>query len=162
MRVPRIAAALAGAAVLLAGATVPAQATSLGSEGCSPGYWKNHTDNWEEYQTSTKLRWIFDFASAPAEVRRYQDATFQQALSFRGGPGLSGATQILMRAGVAAYLNAAHDGLGYPYRRTPTAGYTGPVLRQEINAALASGDRARMLELARFLDEANNLGCPLN
>ena len=25
-----------------------AQATGEGFEGCTPGYWKNHTDNWEE------------------------------------------------------------------------------------------------------------------
>jgi hypothetical protein len=43
---------------LLAGAAiVPASAgaTNIGSEGCTPGYWKNHTENWEEYTPSTKL-----------------------------------------------------------------------------------------------------------
>jgi hypothetical protein len=31
--------------VTLAG---PAQAVNIGNEGCTPGYWKNHTSNWEE------------------------------------------------------------------------------------------------------------------
>jgi hypothetical protein len=31
-----------------------------------------------------------------------------------------------------------------------------------VNAALASGDRERMLGLAAALDADNNLGCPLN
>ncbi len=51
-------------------------------------------------------------------------------------------------------LNAAHDGLGYPLRR-------GQIIRS-VNAALASGDRTRILELARELDRMNNLGCPLS
>jgi hypothetical protein len=30
-----------------------------------------------------------------------------------------------------------------------------------VNEALASGDRQAMLELARYLNSLNNLGCPL-
>jgi len=32
----------------------------------------------------------------------------------------------------------------------------------DVNAALASGDRQTMLDLAGELDADNNLGCPLN
>jgi hypothetical protein len=100
----------------------------------------------------------FDFSGAPAAVRAYQDATFCQALSFKGGRGLGGAIQILMRSAVAAYLNAAHEDLGYPYRR-----FNDPFnIRDQVNAALKSGDRKAMLDLAATLDAANNLGCPLN
>jgi len=65
---------------------------------------------------------------------------------------------LLLHHAVAAYLNAAHEGLGYPYRRFGEPGD----LRDAINSALASGDRATMLELKDKLDAANNLGCPLN
>ena len=29
-------------------ATTTAQAVGTGHEGCTPGYWKNHTDSWQE------------------------------------------------------------------------------------------------------------------
>ena len=63
-----------------------------------------------------------------------------------------------MRASVAAYLNAAHEGVGYPLRRFDEPGE----MKNMINTALASGSRAQMLDLAKKLDMYNNLGCPLN
>jgi hypothetical protein len=59
---------------------------------------------------------------------------------------------------VAAFLNAAHEGLGYPYRRFEEPGN----MWAAIDAALASGDRATMINLAAVFDAANNLGCPLS
>jgi hypothetical protein len=47
-------------------------------------------------------------------------------------------------------------GWGYPLRR---AGEDG--IFAMVNEALASGDRQTMLQPARYLDELNNLGCPL-
>lgn len=139
--------------VTLAG---PAQAVNIGSEGCTPGYWKNHTTNWEEYEAGTLVGSVFDFSGAPASVAAYADVTFEEALRLRGGSGLDGATEILLRAAVAATLNAAHEGLGYPLRRAGADG-----IFAMVNEALASGDREAMLELAAYLDRLNNLGCPL-
>ncbi|HET8797233.1 MAG TPA: hypothetical protein VFO89_06090, partial [Thermoanaerobaculia bacterium] len=76
------------------------------------------------------------------------------ALGFGGGPGVSGAAEILLRAGVAALLNAAHPSVAYP--QTPSTVLT------TVNAALASGNRDTMLALAAQLDADNNRGCPLN
>lgn len=133
-------------------------ATSIGNEGCTPGYWKNHTDNWEEFRPGTPLNVYASNFTFPEQLSSYRTKTFLEALNFRGGPGVDGATQILMRAAVAAYLNAAHEGLGYPYRR-----YNEPFgIQAQVNAALASLDRNTMLSLASTLDAANNLGCPLN
>jgi hypothetical protein len=149
---------LALATVLAAGAAAvsgPAPAANIGNEGCTPGYWKNHTSNWEEYRTNSLLGNNFVI---PDSLASFRTQTFLQALQGGGGPGLTGAAQILFRASVAAYLNAAHEGVGYPYRRFMEPGF----LEQQINAALASEDRQTMLDLAAFLDEANNLGCPLN
>ncbi len=145
-----IAAALAGS---LAVAT-PASATNIGQEGCTPGYWKNHTENWEEYSPSTSLGTVFSsLAGTP-----YENVTLLEALSLRGGPGVDGARQILLRAATAATLNAAHEGLGYPYRRAHIP-YN---IIKKVNEAILSGDRQRMVDVAKTLDAANNLGCPLN
>ena len=148
---------LAGA--LLAGALTAgmpqAQANNLGNEGCTPGYWKNHTSNWEEYNTAWKLKHIP--LTFPAQLSSYGEKTFLQALNFGGGTGLDGAVKILLRATAAAFLNAAHEGVGYPYRRFSDPGN----LQAQVNAALASMDRATILDLAARLDAANNLGCPL-
>ena len=140
----------------------PASATNIGDQGCTPGYWKNHTSSWQEYQPTSLLQ----SASFPdgkafelgAFTAKWGNATFKDALSFKGGPGLDGAFQILMRASAAAFLNAAHEGLGYPLRRFREPG----TMQDSVNAALGSGDRDAMLALATELDGYNNLGCPLN
>lgn len=139
---------------LLLGTMPSATARNIGQEGCTPGYWKNHTDNWEEYKAGTLVAAVFDLpAGSP-----YAELTLEEALALKGGPGVDGATRILLRAATAAVLNAAHEGLGYPYRR-----FNDPFnIVATVNTALASSDRAAMLDLAATLDDANNLGCPLN
>ena len=158
MRRPRARAA-GVAAVMAAGALPwamgPASADNIGNEGCTPGYWKHPTNNWEEYTPNTKLGTLFTF---PSSLSQFSNWTMLQALQTTGGTGLTGATKILLRAAVAAYLNAAHEGLGYPYRRFMEPGF----IQQDVNAALASLDRATMLNLAADLDAKNNLGCPLS
>ena len=133
----------------------PASATSIGTQGCTPGYWRNHTGNWQEYATGSKLGFNW---TIPDALAGYRGKTFQAALSFQGGPGVDGAAQILFRAAVVADLNAAHEGVGYPYRRFGQPGS----IQATVNAALASGNRQKMIDTASWLDAANNLGCPLN
>jgi hypothetical protein len=155
MRLRKLAVVLATALAVAAGGGAIAHAENIGNEGCTPGYWKNHTDNWEEYKPTTTVGsvWVL-----PPQLSQFSGLTFEQALQGGGGPGVTGAAEILLRASVAAYLNAAHEGLGYPYRR-----FNEPFnLEAKINAALASLDRDTMLALATTLDKANNLGCPLN
>jgi len=150
-----IGAALA-AGVMAAGLLGPANAVEVGHEGCTPGYWKNHTDNWEEASPDQLVSSIYHVSPALATV------TLEEALALRGGPGVAGGEQILVRAAVAAYLNAAHDGLGYPWRRFAMGLDGRPPLVPYVNDALESGDRATMIAVARRLDADNNLGCPLN
>ena len=145
-----IAGVLLGAGLLV---SAPSSAVNIGDEGCTPGYWKNHTDSWEEASPSKLVGSAFTAASA-----QYADDTFLQALSYHGGSGADGAERILLRAAVAAWLNAAHEGVGYPYRRF---GGDYPIV-PTVDAALASGDRATMLQVAATLDEVNNLGCTLD
>lgn len=121
------------------------------SQGCTPGYWKNHPESWKGYSPTQRVDSVF---SVPASVVDLADDSLKDALSYPGGPGLYGAARNLLRAATAALLNAAHDGVAYP--RTEAA------IIADVNAALASGNRGVMLALAAQLDADNNLGCPLH
>ncbi len=138
---------------IVAGGVVSASANNIGNEGCTPGYWKNHTSNWQEYSPNQTLDSVF----LNTKLGKYSKTTLSQALALKGGTGVDGATQILLRAATASVLNAAHDDLGYPLRRAGSDG-----IFAQVRKALASGDRARILDLAKKLDNLNNLGCPLN
>ena len=126
--------------------------------GCTPGYWKvkQHWDSWAGtgYTTTQLISSVF---TVPAGLTRNGISlgayTMVQGLSFQGGSTVSAKAEILLRASVAAVLNA---GVGLSYGLT-----TAQVIAQ-VNAALASGDGEIMLNLATTLDELNNAGCPLN
>jgi hypothetical protein len=120
-----------------------------GDQGCTPGYWKTHTtlDPW--YYLPGQNVGVFDVPDAFG----LDDVTLLEALSLPGGPGELGAARILLRAAVAALLNAASPTVDYPLLE--------PDVISLVNAALASGDRDTMLDLAGQLDDYNNLGCPL-
>jgi hypothetical protein len=60
----------------------------------------------------------------------------------------------LLRAAVAALLNAAHPSVNYPD--------TVPAIIAAVNASLASGSRDNMIALGGSFDTKNNFGCPLN
>jgi hypothetical protein len=139
-------------------ATTSAQAVGTGHEGCTPGYWKNHTDSWQEAAPGDL------FGSAYTSARaNVAGVTMLDALGLPGGPGLDGAARILARAATAAFLNAAHDDVGYPWRRVGEGEDGRPGLVSTVNAAFESNDRATMLALASWLDDDNNLAeCPLN
>jgi len=121
-----------------------------GTQGCSPGFWKNHPDveKFWEYLPGQNLDPVF--AVPPTLV---DNVTLLQALSFPGGPGARGGAQILLRAAVAALLNAASPVVEFPLSQSDVI--------SQVNAALASGDRQTMLSLASQLDTLNNLGCPM-
>jgi hypothetical protein len=149
--------------VMIATGSLTALAGTTGNQGCTPGYWKNHTSNWPVagVTTTTETDTIVStqsvgsiFNSAPAPLN---GNTLLQALQYQGGSTLLAAKQILLRAAVAAYLNAADDRMGYPLRRSGPNGIVA-----QVNAALASTDRNAILALASTLDKLNNLGCPLN
>lgn len=124
-----------------------------GDEGCTPGYWKNHTDSWTAtgYSPSQTIGSVFSGASAFPSLA---SQTLLQGLQGGGGPGTLGGAKILLRAAVAALLNASHPDVAYPH--------TVNSVIDDVNAALASNNRNTMLSLATALDRDNNLGCPLN
>ena len=128
--------------------------TGCESEGCSHGYWKNHTSEWPSpYTTSTQLQGPF-FIPAVTELSFMQVHTFAMALDYPGGPDLGGAARILLRNAVASLLNAEHSDVAYPL--------SAQQVKDQVNAALASLDRQTILALEAELDLLNNLGCPLN
>jgi len=108
-------------------------------EGCTPGYWKQpkHLDSWlaTGYSPNQTLESVFDVPDSLG----LDNKTLLQALNFKGGNTLKGAAQNLLRAAVAALLNAAHPDINYPL--------TTSEIISEVNAALASNDASTMLAL---------------
>lgn len=120
--------------------------------GCTPGFWKNHTDLWGPtgYSPSQTLESVFDVP----DVLGLDNYTLLQALSFGGGPGAAGMAQNLLRQAVAALLNAAHPLVNYPMTVGAVIG--------SVNYVLATLNRGTMETLKNQLDSFNNLGCPID
>jgi hypothetical protein len=136
-------------ATVVAGQTASSTVTNtyVPREGFTPGFWKNHPEEWAEtgYTTGQTLESVFDI---PDDFG-LDNFTLLQALSFQGGKGKQGAAQNLLRAAVAALLNASHPDVDYPLT-------TAQVISQ-VNAALA-GSRNDMDTLQKQLNAYNNLG----
>ena len=79
----------------------------------------------------------------------YETDTLITALNYKGGDGISGMAQTLLRAAVAAILNSAHPEISYPIA-------VGDIIIQ-VNAALASNNRTQMEDLKDQYDYYNNL-----
>lgn len=74
-------------------------------EGCTPGYWKNHTEMWpSSYNPSDSFSNIFG-------VVLQKDYTLIGALNLGGGANFAK----ILRHGTAALLSAAHPDVHYPY-----------------------------------------------
>jgi len=116
-------------------------------EGCTLGYWKNHTDRWCSSYTPSMLFGDV-FANAPSNLA---NLTLLQALNLGGG-GIYN----LARQGVAALLNACSDEVDYPapYSESPQS------VKDAVNQAFMTGGTAPG-KLATQLDILNNSGCPL-
>jgi hypothetical protein len=121
-------------------------------EGLTPGFWKNHLDAWQlpynPNQPNPTL--LGDVFTSEADYFP-EGSSLLQALQFPGGPSLAGAARILLRAAVAALLNAVHPDVNYPLSDSE--------IISQVNNALNSMNRNTMLNLASTLDSYNNLGC---
>jgi hypothetical protein len=117
------------------------------NEGCTLGYWKNHTDRWcSSYSPSMLFGTVF--VNAPSNLA---NLTLLEALNLGGGSIYN-----LARQGVAALLNACSDEVDYPapYLNNPQS------VIDAVNAAYLAGGSAPGT-LATQLDDLNNSGCPL-
>ena len=137
--------------------TVVPTGTPSRGQGCTPGFWKTHTDAgkypnaWPPTGYSPNQTVGSVFAVPYASLA---NATLAQGLAFQGGDTVEEKSEILLRAAIAAVLNAAHPNINYPLS------VLGIV--STVNAALASGDGGTIVTLARALDAQNNLGCSIN
>ena len=125
--------------------------------GRSPGYWKNHPEDWNSGYTPTMN--IQDVFSVPSSLlsggildldRNNVKDTLLAGLSYKGGAGITGAAQILLRASVAALLNEAYYGADFPAAVTVNA------LITRVNTVLATQNRSSYLALAGEYDRWNN------
>jgi hypothetical protein len=126
--------------------------TPIVGQGCSPGFWKTHPEEYPApYTPSTTLGSVFTLPACSG-ISSLAGDTFDDALNYGGGPTVLDAAKILLRQAVAAVLNA-NAGIGYPLSEAQVI--------SEVNAALASCDRATILAEEARLDTFNNLFCPL-
>jgi len=123
-----------------------------GTQGCTPGFWKQdfHFGFWTGHLPTDTVGSVF-IGALPA----LSAETLLAALQGGGGPGLLGKEKILLRAAVAALLNASSSSVSYPF--------TSAQIITAVNAALSSGDLTTIGNLATLLDNANNGsgGCPI-
>ncbi|MBI2567685.1 MAG: hypothetical protein HYV63_11690 [Candidatus Schekmanbacteria bacterium] len=123
-----------------------------GDNGCTPGYWKNHLESWP----ITSLSPDQPVDTVFGELWLYPEvgsATLLEALSFSGGSDLLGAVRLLVRAGVAAVLNALHPDVPH---MLPSE------VLNIVNTALDSQDRDTILAAAALLGDRNDSVCPLD
>jgi len=113
-------------------------------EGCTLGYWKNHTDRWDCYETCTPYNSIFTASTFPSGL------TLLQALNLQGNT----AGENLARQSVAALLNICSGDVSFSSEFATIS-----ALQTYVNAAFTSGD---VNGAGSHLDYLNNAGdCPL-
>jgi len=120
------------------------------NHGCTLGFWKTHTP-WTGtgFTTSQTIGSVFN----PANSGSAAGASLVDALSFGGGSSVQDAKNLLFKQAVAALLNSATTGMNYPLT-------TAQVI-SEVNAAIATGNRAAILAEASRLEGFNSLEGPL-
>jgi hypothetical protein len=129
-------------------------------EGCTPGYWKNHEERWDDlpgdpvaeaagFKTTTLFHDFF--ALTPAQSGLPAGINMVDAASAE----VTGGEFALSWHGIAALLNLA-AGLNYDL---PDGINNAAELKAAIEAAFIAGDPN---DLKGDLEEANEKGCPLN
>jgi hypothetical protein len=104
-----------------------------GGEGCTPGYWKNHLEDWPP----TGYDPADDFDATFGVDFFDPDITLEEATRARGG-----GVKKLARHGTAALLSAAHPDVDYPFTVA------------EVIALVQAGDVDPLVD-------ANELGCDI-
>jgi len=129
--------------------TLNAATNCVAFEGCTLGYWKNHTDRWckPTYTPNTLYGNVFKSSYVPIQ---FKTMTLLQVLNLGGG-GIYN----LARQSVAALLNICHSEVDYNSAYPTTTD-----LIKAVNAAYKTGGNAPGT-LATKLDGFNNAGCPL-
>jgi hypothetical protein len=144
----------------------------------TPGFWKNHgpdapsgNDAWQYTAYYPPEEYVLGLVFTNAELildDALVDMNLLDALSaLKGGRGLEGAGEILLRAGIASLLNASfHEEGGHDIGLDGVFPYTSAEVIQMVNDAIVASlgdpqdpnddDRQPMLDLAYELDQINN------
>jgi hypothetical protein len=134
------------------------------SEGCTPGFWKNHPNCWSAAYSEDML--ISDvFAALKAtpydsiddgdRKSDFENDRMADALRYRGGPALAGSVRNMLRHATAALLNAGNDAMAYPVPQE--------IIIDLVNYVLDQGDTAKVQELHTILVDLNeDSPCPIN
>ena len=141
-----------------AGSTITCEITNTfvpRDEGCTPGYWKNTRQHaWDHLVGGLSPTDTLVSIGIVAGTFDIGTDTLMDALKYKGGKGVEGATRNLLRHAVAAYLNASHPDVSFG----PTPGD----IITAVNAAILSDDRQTILALAGDLGELNEAGCSID
>src|SRR5436305_814395 len=86
-----------------------AQAWPVGTQGCTLGFWKNHTSDWVTYQPTDTIGTTFNLTTTQTP---YASNTLLEGLGFQGGTGVLGGERILFKQAIAGLLNSS-AGLDY-------------------------------------------------
>ena len=116
-----------------------------GGEGCTPGYWKNHTEDWVGYTPGQTVGSVFANAGSLGSM------TLAEALKTGGGDTLADAKRLLIHHAVAALLNSTHPDVDYAFTTAQVIAWTSDML--------TSTDRDEILGLKDLFDTENNRGC---
>ncbi len=116
-----------------------------GGGGCTPGYWKNHTEDWVGYTPGQTIGSVFSNAGSLGSI------TLLQALKNGGGDTLDDAKRLLLHHAVAALLNSTHPDVDYAFTTAQVIAWTSDML--------TSTDRDAILGLKNLFDRENNRGC---
>lgn len=125
--------------VMVMALAMPAWAP-LADFGCTPGFWKNHLEDWPPtgYSPSDDFSDVFGVSSNIGP-------TLIEALEEKGG-----GEKALARHAVAALLNVGHPDVAFPLTEDEVIGI--------VQAGYYTGD----FESAKnLLEAANDEGCPL-
>jgi hypothetical protein len=110
-----------------------------GAQGCTPGFWKNHTGVWVGFGPGQLFNGVFGVNYQPT-------LTLHDALRLNGG-GFAA----LARHAAAALLNTANPDINY--------GLDAAQVIAAVQAAFASGDPEPLKDR---LDRLNNAGCSID
>jgi len=133
------------------------------TEGCTPGYWKNHLDTWElimpAYDPGDKLEDVFYGVTRTDDWwMELKGKSLLDALHFHGGKGMLGAARIFLRQAVAALLNSAADDAGLLNHFKPHD----EVFNQITGYLNSIYDRDTFIMRAGNYENMNENPCPLN
>lgn len=137
LRVGLVAMAILMAALAATATSENAQAWKVGTQGCTLGYWKNHTSAWVTYSPNDTIGSVYNMKT---KLTPLASDSLLTGLAYPGGPDVIAAERLLLKQSIAGILNVT---AGLNYTDVPVSKLI--VLTRE---AIVGGDRDRMITLA--------------